>query len=102
MSTTAHNLTSTANMAPVDNVDQVDGWTLLSTLERDRDGFPYHDYWARKGDQVVSLNVSRFRFSPSTERFGWLVRNQFPPAPRFGPWDDTDIEMRMAVERIAA
>lgn len=102
MSTTAQTLKNIACLEPVAHVDPVNGWTLCSTLERDGDGFNYHDFWARKGDQIVSLNVSRFRFTPSTERFGWLVRNNFPPAPRFGPWDDTDIEMLLAVERIAA
>lgn len=88
--------------APVPFINQVDGWALHTWAERDSDGFSYPEYAAVRGGEVRHLNVSRFRFSPSQDRFAWLVRNGFPQSPGVGPWDDTDIEMRMAIPAVAA
>lgn len=102
MSKTEHSKPSQFTSSPVPGIARVDGWELRTFDEFDGDGFKTPGYLARKGDQEVILNVSRFRFTPSQDRFGWLVRNGFPAAPGFGPWDDTDIEMRLAVEAVAA
>ena len=87
---------------PLLEIEPVDGWQLCALTERDGDGFDYQTYIARSADRDVILAVSRFRFSPSQDRFAWLVRAGFPASPNIGPWDDTDIEMRMAVPELAA
>lgn len=81
-------------------IEPVDGWTLCSLQETDGDGFHFTSYFAVRGNEQRSLNVSRFRFSPSQARFAFLARNGFPhrPGKLLGPWDDTDIEMALAVE----
>jgi hypothetical protein len=101
---TPHILQGLAGMALVPRIEPVDGWTLLSRLERDGDGFPCEDFFAARQGELRVLNVCRFRFSPSQERFAWLVRNSFPQRPGkiLGPWDDTDIEAALATERRAA
>jgi hypothetical protein len=90
-----------AAMQRVASISPVDGWALLSRLERDGDGFPYEDFFAARGTDLRALNVSRFRFSPTQERFAWLVCNAFPAA-RFGSWDSGQIDAALAVERRAA
>ena len=82
-------------------IEPVDGWRLLEGEERDGDRFWTPYYVAVRGAETVQLDVSRFRFTPSQDRFAWLVRNGFPPRPAFGPWDDADIEDRLAAERSA-
>lgn len=86
------------------NIEPVDGWHLTVFDEWDGDGFCTPAYVARHTDEPeqVWLDVSRFRFSPTQERFAWLVRNGFPPRPALGPWDDFDIDARIAGERSAA
>lgn len=80
---------------PVVGIEPVDGWELLSFPDGHR---ATPAYVARSAERDVLLDVSRFRFSPSQDRFAWLVRNSFPKRPHpMGGWDDTDIEMRMAV-----
>lgn len=81
---------------PVADIAPVDGWVLWTWPETDGDGFETDAYFARGPHTDVALDVSRFRFTPSQERFAWLVRNGFPPRRRFGPWDDTEIEQAMA------
>jgi hypothetical protein len=98
---TPHILQSLANMALVPRIAPVDGWTLLSRLERDGDGFPFEDFFAARGTEFRALNVSRFRFSPTQERFAWLVRGGFPAA-RFGSWDNGEIDAALVAERRAA
>lgn len=102
MENTPHRLIVTEPGAPVPYITPVDGWALHTWIERDSDGFNYPEYAAVRGGEVRRLNVSRFRFSPSQDRFAWLVRNSFPQSPGVGPWDDTDIEMRMAIPAVAA
>lgn len=87
---------------PVPDLAPVDGWTLFSIEAEDSDGFWKDEYFARGADRDVHLDVSRFRFTPSQDRFAWLVRNQFPRRPDLGPWDDTDIEAALDAERCAA
>lgn len=83
-------------------IEPVNGWQLCALTERDGDGFDYQTYIARNAECDVILSVSRFRFTPSQDRFAWLVRAGFPASPNIGPWDDTDIEMRMVVPELAA
>lgn len=86
---------------PVEGIHPVDGWTLCAFTEDDPDGFQTTAYVARGPDRDVWLDVSRFRFSPSQDRFAWMVKHGFPPCPYLGPWDDTDIDMRLTVEALA-
>ena len=102
MSQATNTPTTLLSAVPLDCIPAVDGWQLCQMTEQDRDGFDYPVYVARSADRDVILDVSRFRFTPSAARFAWLVRNGFPARPAFGPWDDTDIEMRMAVPEMAA
>lgn len=91
-----------SGLAPVAFIEPVNGWSLMEAVNYDGDGFSYPDYYAVRGAEARLLDTSRFRFTPSQARFAWLVENGFPPRPTLGPWDDTDIEMRMAVPGIAA
>ena len=100
--------------SPLLHVGAVDGWRLWSYEEWDGDGFACWAYFARKyGESDVKLDTSRFRFSPTTERFTFFVRNDFPRRDRqhewlggrpsgIGPWDDTEIDEAISRERIAA
>ncbi len=97
MSTTEHTSKQRHSATPVPGIDPVQGWRLCELTERDSDGFDYPTYIARNTERDVALNVSRFRFSPSQDRFAFLVESGFPASPNIGPWDDTDIEMRLAV-----
>lgn len=90
------------NLTRVDHIAPVQGWHLAFHTSRDSDGFDYREYAAVRGSELRWLDVSRFRFTPSHDRFAWLVNSGFPQRPSFGPWDDTDIEMRMAITEIAA
>lgn len=83
---------------PVAHVEPVDGWTLFSSETRDGDGFWTRDYSARRGDDEVLLNVSRFLFRPSQERFAYLVRNGFPAPGGIGPWSDTELDALIRAE----
>ncbi|CDO37618.1 hypothetical protein [Novosphingobium sp. KN65.2] len=88
-----------SNIGPVPGIDPVDGWTLYSAELEDSDGFWKDEYIARGPERDVHLDVSRNRFTPSQDRFAWLVKHGFPRRPKFGPWDDTDIELRISMER---
>ena len=102
MSQTEQTSISHRGMAPVAFIEPVAGWSLMEATNYDSDGFSYPDYYAVRGEEARMLDVSRFRFTPSQARFAWLVENGFPPRPTLGPWDDTDIEMRLSVEAVAA
>lgn len=103
MSSTEEPLRGRIPTEPVKWIEPVDGWSLWSHTERDGDGFDFQTYIARKDGQEVILPVSRFRFTPSQDRFVWLVRNGFPSRQGriLGPWDDTDLEMAMAIPVLA-
>lgn len=81
---------------PVRGIDPVDGWTLCSYPYLDGDGFESDLYVARAADGDVSLDVSRFRFTPTQERFAYLVGADFPSRPGITPWDDEDIDRGIA------
>lgn len=102
MKQTEQTQTQRFSASPLLEIEPVDGWQLCALTERDGDGFDYRTYIARSAERDVILPVSRFRFTPSQDRFAWLVRAGFPASPNIGPWDDTDIEMRMAVPELAA
>jgi len=83
----------------VPGVEPIAGWRLFEFDEEDGDGFTTPSYYAKcEGcDLEIWLDTSRFRFTPSQDRFAYLVNHGFPPRPNpFGGWDDTDIEYAMA------
>ena len=90
--------------SPVPGIAPVDGWQLHHFDEEDSDGFWTTSYLAQRGAEQRVLNTSRFRFTPSQDRFAWLVRAGFPErlGRLMGPWDDTEIEAAIAAERVAA
>lgn len=75
---TAGNRFSAADIAPVAGLDPVDGWTLFAGDYEDSSGFHSPFYVARGRDSDVLLNVSRFAFTPTQERFAFLVGFGFP------------------------
>ena len=87
--------------APVYGIEPVDGWEMRWIDYPDSDGFWSKIYTARRDDDEQLLHTCRFRFSPSQERFAWLVRNNFPVrhGKIIGPWGDTEIEHRIQQER---
>ena len=87
---------------PVPGIAPVDGWAMFSFDEWDGDGFKTTGYSARKGEAEFVLPVSRFRFTPSQDRFAWLVRSEFAPAPGIAPWSDGDLDAQVAAGMVAA
>lgn len=89
-------------LEPVAGIQPVYGWSLLSSEEEDSDGFLRRGYVAQRGGKVVVLDVSRFDFTPTQDRFAWLVRNGFPRRPTLcGAWFGLEIDARIALEREA-
>lgn len=84
------------NSDPVPDIQPVEGWQLCSIVCQDGDGFDYDEFIARGPDRDVMLDVSRFRFTPTQDRFDWLVLNGFLPRPTTGPWDNYDIDFALA------
>lgn len=63
-----------------------------------------HEYEAVRGGETVRLGVSRFGFSPTAERFAWLVDNGFPSSVRraggaLTPICDEDIDAAIEAAR---
>lgn len=76
------------------------GWRLEVDEARDGDGFGYPVFWAVRGEECKLLQCSRFSFTPTQERFAFLVDNNFPSHPPrpdgkrypLGPWTDKDLD----------
>ena len=83
----------------VAGIDPVGGWELRKYVGGDTDGFRRNEYIARGPLKDVHIEVSCFHFTPTQDRFAWLVRNGFPARPTTGPWDDFDIDERIAREQ---
>lgn len=81
--------------APVEDVAECDGWVLCSMPEDDSDGFTTTNYIARGPEVDRLLGISRFQFSPTQERFDWLVRSGFPRCAK-GSWTDAEIDAELA------
>jgi hypothetical protein len=64
--------------------------------EVDDDGFRTTLYIARGHDRDVVLDHSRFSFTPTQARFEWFVRNGFPCREGIGPWDNHDLDLKIA------
>lgn len=63
---------------PVADIAPVEGWHLVSYDEQDNQGFTTVGYAAVQDERFVTLHVSRFTFTPTQDRFAWLVRSGFP------------------------
>lgn len=75
------------------------GWTLFTDEEEDSDGFYTDEYYAQKGEERRSLHHSRFSFTPTLERFAFLIDAGFPSCPPhcaergfYHPWSDEDVD----------
>lgn len=84
--------------APVIWIEPYEGWSMWELVSQDGDRFFYSEYIARGTYGDVLLDVSRFHFTPTQERFDWFIRNQFPVRRGIGPWDNSDIDWAIAHE----
>lgn len=88
--------------APVPGIRPVKGWTLHMFVEPDSDGFATDGYFARSALEDVMLDVSRFEFTPTEERFAFLVDMGFPARPSpMGGWNDREIDYALAAVNTA-
>ena len=77
----------------VPGIEPVDGWQLLTFDYEDGDGFIRPGFYAYRFGEYRLLNTSRFSFTPTQERFAWIVNNGFPRGIVFGQiqsnlWND--------------
>lgn len=89
---------------PVAHIAAVDGWSLC--YEDVEPHGRWHEYVAVRGDELQFLGVSRFFFTPSQDRFAWLVRGGFPSTIRreggcHTPITDNDIDAALS-QQVAA
>lgn len=94
------------NWAIVPGIEPVDGWVMVTRDVQDGEGFWTPEYIAVRGEWERDLGVSRFRFTPSQDRFAWLICNPNlrcnGKAGVLGSWDDTSIEAMMVAREMAA
>lgn len=91
--------------AVVPGIEPVDGWVLLVRDFQDGEGFWRPDYIAVRGLWERDLYTSRFNFTPTQERFAFLIAN---PQRAFvgvtgvgGSWTDDAIDSAIAAEAVA-
>ncbi len=80
-----------------------DGWRLETEPCLDWDGFWTDEFYAVRGDERRHLRHSRFDFTPTPERFAYLIDAGFPLLPRPGgwssvPWNNKDVDE--AIEKL--
>lgn len=82
------------NLAPVEGIEPVDGWVLMTDWPFRNPRYEPAEFYARgpKGD--VHLDVARYaaNFSFTQERFAWFVRNDFPYRRGITPWNGADVD----------
>lgn len=92
--------------SPVNGIQPVNGWALMSIVDHDGDGFVFAEYIARGQARDVHLDVSRFRseFTPTQDRFDWLVKSGFAARRGVAPWTNEAIDRARSAqgERLAA
>ncbi len=73
------------------------GWVLETDEDQDSDGFIRYEHYAVKDGVKQNLHGSSFltTFTPTQERFAWLVDHGFPRASR-GNWHSHEIDERIA------
>jgi len=90
------------NLAPVEDIEPVEGWVLMTDNPLPRSRFATADYFARciGGDWCndMHLDVSRFaqHFTWTQERFAWFVENGFPPRRGAVPWFNELVDAEIA------
>ncbi len=67
-----------AGMGRVEGIEPHLGYILLETSEDDSDGFSFPVWFAWDGEDCHLLHVSRFKFTPTQDRFNWMVEWGFP------------------------
>ena len=82
----------------IPHIKPVDGWQLCS----DNDGQGPIEHAVVRGGEYKLLGTSRWTFTPTQERFAWLVRNGFPHSLKrangvMSPIGDADIDAALAV-----
>lgn len=96
-----------SSLSRVPGIEPVDGWTLHSDEcdlgEYRREPF----YLAVRGDDERLINVSSYFFTPTQERFAWIVRHGFPSHQvgargALGPLDDRFIDEALVGDMLAA
>lgn len=74
------------------------GWRLFYTDEADGERFTTPAYTAVRDDGLARIvHASPFHFTPTQDRFAWLVDHGFPMAA-FGNWFDADLDAAMAMQ----
>ena len=75
------------------------GWRLVTEDYEDGDGFVTDDHYAVRGEERRHLHHSRFSFTPTPERFAFLIDAGFPSCPPRArergvsfPWSDKDVD----------
>lgn len=87
---------------PVPGIEPCDGWTLHQYDEDDSDGFSTTGYFASDGTRDKFLNHARFWFTPTQERFNFLVRAGFPHFGGIGPFTNEDVDYAIVQARALA
>lgn len=82
--------------------EPVDGFTLVSMIEDDSDGFTSRLFFARKDGFDTFLDVSRFNFPMTQDRFAWLALNGFPARRGVAPWFGDEVDAAIASEQVSA
>lgn len=96
-----HGRTRSWGAFPHPTIQPVDGWTLMVMDEEDGDRFVRPSYFARRGAEEIALDVSRFHFMPTQERFAWFVRRGFPARPSLkGGWYGSEVDAALLAERV--
>lgn len=86
----------------VDGIEPFQGWSLLQYDDEDCDGFITPGYFASNGEREVWFDHCRFHFSPTQERFEYLVRRGFPRLGGIGPTNNCHIDTAIRNERALA
>lgn len=83
----------------LEGIEPVDGWYLHEYEDEDSDGFTTSGYFASNGERDVFFDHCRFNFSPTQERFEYLVRRGFPRLGGIGPTQNKHIDEAIRNER---
>lgn len=79
------------------------GWTCVTEDDQDDDGFYKYSHYAVKDGKRVYLHTSPFlrSFTPTQERFAYLVDHGFPRAAK-GNWYGYEIDELIEKEKASA
>lgn len=83
----------------VEGIEPVDGWVLLCNAQSYETP---KEHYARRGDQSVHIDVSRWDFAATQARFAWLAQNGFPRRVGKAPWNSRLIDAHVSAGAIQA